>query len=274
MSYSSEVFYRDKPLAYWRLGESSGTVASDSSGNRYHGTYTGSPTLGATGLLSVDSATSVTFDGVDDYMNVNNTATRLSVSGSDAFSVACWVKTTRVSTGEEYFVSKPKSAYVGFGLFMHNAAPGLPAFRIGKSGSHSPLTNVAQLFGTSLINDGNPHYIVGVKDPTTMYIYVDGVLEGSQADPEAISDDNLFNVRVGTLGPEFGGSEGFMASSIQEVSIYNYPMTAEQVLRQYRYVYPTGSFGPVIYCPVHDEFEVVDKYTPKCGCARRDNGVE
>jgi hypothetical protein len=36
----------DSPLAYWRLGESGGSVAADSGGNGHSGTYVGNPTVG------------------------------------------------------------------------------------------------------------------------------------------------------------------------------------------------------------------------------------
>lgn len=59
-SYSDEVL-ADSPIAYWRLGDASGTTAADSSGNGHSGTYMGSPTLGVTGLLSGDTNTAVQF---------------------------------------------------------------------------------------------------------------------------------------------------------------------------------------------------------------------
>jgi hypothetical protein len=49
------------PIAYWRLGEASGTSAADASGNGHTGTYVGSPTLGVAGLLTGDADTAVTF---------------------------------------------------------------------------------------------------------------------------------------------------------------------------------------------------------------------
>ena len=48
------------PVGYWRLGEASGTVAVDQMGVN-NGTYVNAPTLGATGLLTGDSDTAVTF---------------------------------------------------------------------------------------------------------------------------------------------------------------------------------------------------------------------
>ncbi|MCJ7692985.1 MAG: hypothetical protein MUO22_06170, partial [Sedimentisphaerales bacterium] len=53
------------PLGYWRLGESSGTTATDRAGS-YNGTYSGGVTLGTTGALSGDSDTAASFDGSND----------------------------------------------------------------------------------------------------------------------------------------------------------------------------------------------------------------
>ena len=51
-SYSSSVL-ADSPLAYWRLGESSGSTAADASGNGRTGSYLNTPTLGAGGALTL-----------------------------------------------------------------------------------------------------------------------------------------------------------------------------------------------------------------------------
>lgn len=44
------------PLGYWRLGETSGTTAADSSGNGRAGTYTGTYTLNRPSLIPSDTA--------------------------------------------------------------------------------------------------------------------------------------------------------------------------------------------------------------------------
>ena len=49
----------DSPLAYWRLGETSGTVAHDETGNGHDGTYVGGVTLGQPGALTGDANTAV-----------------------------------------------------------------------------------------------------------------------------------------------------------------------------------------------------------------------
>ena len=57
--------------AYWRLGESSGTVAADRTGSA-PGSYLGGAGLGARGALRADPDTAVRFDGVDDEMQTGN----------------------------------------------------------------------------------------------------------------------------------------------------------------------------------------------------------
>ena len=55
------------PLVYYRLDESTGTVAQDSAGN-LDGTYSGSPSLGTSGFSGGISNDAVTFDGSNDEM--------------------------------------------------------------------------------------------------------------------------------------------------------------------------------------------------------------
>jgi hypothetical protein len=62
LSYEDTVL-SDSPLAYWRVDESSGTVAHDITGNGNDATYTGGVTLGSSGALLNDSDTAVTLDG-------------------------------------------------------------------------------------------------------------------------------------------------------------------------------------------------------------------
>ena len=50
-SYASTIL-ADRPVGYWRLGESSGLVARDSSGNGFDGAYQGGVTLDTPGALA------------------------------------------------------------------------------------------------------------------------------------------------------------------------------------------------------------------------------
>src|SRR5215831_14920886 len=62
-AYSSAVL-ADHPVAYYRLGETSGTTAVDSSGNGSNGTYVGGVALGQPGaLLPGDTDPAAGFNG-------------------------------------------------------------------------------------------------------------------------------------------------------------------------------------------------------------------
>src|ERR1019366_2736269 len=86
-TYSTVVNGTSGLLDYWRLGEASGTTATDSKGTD-PGTYLNSPTLGAPGANISDSNTAVTFNGTTQY----TTATR--TIGGD-FSIEFWVNSTQ-----------------------------------------------------------------------------------------------------------------------------------------------------------------------------------
>src|SRR4051812_1334419 len=57
LSYYSSAVLALSPIAYYRLGESSGTTAADSSGNGLNGTYNGGVTLGQPGGIFGDPDT-------------------------------------------------------------------------------------------------------------------------------------------------------------------------------------------------------------------------
>ena len=67
-SYSDKVLGTQSGhlLAYWKLNETSGTVAADSSGNGRDASYSGA-TLNATTFL--DGAPAPSFDEINDYLN-------------------------------------------------------------------------------------------------------------------------------------------------------------------------------------------------------------
>lgn len=78
----------DSPSAYWRLGESSGTIATDQTANANSGTYLNGPTLGAPGAVG-DGDTGATLDGANDYVRALSSA---SLNPTSAITLEAWVK--------------------------------------------------------------------------------------------------------------------------------------------------------------------------------------
>jgi hypothetical protein len=73
----------DTPVSWWRLGEASGTAASDSGSAGAPGTYTGSIALGQIPLENADATTSAGFDGSTSYVTVpDNNAHSIGTTGA------------------------------------------------------------------------------------------------------------------------------------------------------------------------------------------------
>ena len=86
-SYAAEVL-ADKPVSYWRLGESSGTTVTDQLGTNT-GTYVGSVTKGVTGALIGDADTAISLSGsTSDYVRFN----AFKSHPTTALSVEFWMK--------------------------------------------------------------------------------------------------------------------------------------------------------------------------------------
>lgn len=83
-----ESIVTEPAAAYWRLGESGGTVAAEET-SALNGTYVGSPTLGVAGPFADGNDTAVDFPGSADHVLVFDAAAfRL----TDSFAVELWVR--------------------------------------------------------------------------------------------------------------------------------------------------------------------------------------
>ncbi len=217
----------DRPFAYWRLGETSGTTAGDSKKRMllnppYPGTYVGGVALGRPGALAGDGNTSAYFDGVDDHVEIGNEAAFDILS--DRLTIEAWVRSAGWSRSWEAIVTKGDSSWrlsrygdsrqVSFDT-SHSAGNGLA--------SHS-------LPGTSAIDDNRWHHLVAVYDGIAKYLYVDGALEAFAPYRNVIAK-NDHRVRIGENAQSTGR---FFKGGIDEVALYAVPLTPVQVLRHFR----------------------------------------
>jgi hypothetical protein len=133
LSYSATVL-ADAPYAYYRLSETSGTVAADSSGNNRNGVYTGALTLASAPLLTSANSKYVSFPGSNSaYVDV--TAAKNFCAGTQ-WTVEAWVNVASYAT---------KGGYTG--------SAGGPSIitDVGDTGSTTPATG----FELSLLTFGN-----------------------------------------------------------------------------------------------------------------------
>lgn len=154
-------------LAYYPLGETSGTIAYDVSGLT-DGEYRG-PTLGA--LTGPFGDPIPDFDGVDDFMDTNITFASAGTSSVSDHALACgaWIRKTAWATSYENVFSNWDGSNGGIRLQRDGSNN---YFRISMaSRTVTGVTNVA---------DGNWHFVFGQMDSGNLgELYVDGAVDGS-----------------------------------------------------------------------------------------------
>ena len=207
-SYPDAVL-ADSPVAYWRLGETSGTVAVDEVG-RHDGTYTG-VTLGATGAIS-DGDTAASFGGADD---------RMVPADSAAFDVAnltieAWVKTTGTRL---------------FSIVGRDAAERSFQFRKIQSGELHFIPFVGGVYysvtSTTVVHDGNWHHVAATYDGAAAKVYVDGSLEATDSSMSGNLDAGV----APTIGVR--SNDDYFIGDIDEVAYYGTALSATRIAAHY-----------------------------------------
>lgn len=212
--YRREVL-ADKPVAYYRLGETSGTVATDASGNGRDGTYVGGYTQGSAGAVD-DSDAAVSFNGSTGAVSVaDNAALRPA-----EISVECWYNRDvgLVGPNGEIIVKKSTDGNLndGYGVFLRS---GLIQFYVNNYGS---ATTFAAPAGRAW------HQVVGTFDAQlTKRLYLDGALVASGGLGVGIAH----SMNVLTIADGVG--LGFYAGIADEVAIYPTVLSAARIAAHY-----------------------------------------
>lgn len=219
-AYSVQV-EKDAPIAYWRLGDSSGPTAYDTAPNRYNGTYYGTETFGQAGPVVGDANTSVLFDGSSGYMLAPAT---LSTSGWTAITIECWIYLSNVTYATyPRVVSNDYAQGTSRGVdFQVNTTGSGFVFSIGNGTTYSEA-----VYNLSMTAATWYHY-VGTWDGTTIRIYVNGVQQASALLSGAIAAANSLYI-----GRDSTFSGQFFPGRIGEVAIYNYALSATTILNHY-----------------------------------------
>ena len=223
MSAYSDLLLSTGPVAYWRLGETAGSVAVDASGNGHHGTYTNGPALGQPGLI-VDADTAVSFDGVDDHVAVTQHAD-LKLSG--AVTVQAWVRPSSFANDPRLLYQGDGGAVILYQLFI--TAGGAVAFTWSDGAG---LQGVVTSDGVIVV--GNTYHVVATRSAALLTrIYVNGVQVAEATLTTAPPGDPSFFILGGLPGQFFDGT-------IDEVAVHNVALTGPQVAD----LYELGANGP------------------------------
>ncbi len=157
------------PVGYWRLGETSGTIANNETANNLDGTYFNTPTLGQTGAISGDPDTSVRFRDVsNEFVRIYDPDSLF--SSIDDFTICAWVLQTAVPNYNIFSVSDltysglyPKAIWFGqVGGVLHIG------MRVTTGGGWTS-------FSEGFTATSSWKFVVGRRSGSTVHLYVDGI---------------------------------------------------------------------------------------------------
>jgi hypothetical protein len=169
---------------------------------------------------------SIVFDGVNDYVQVNNTTTA-------SFTIACWISSTATGSG-----SPGNPAYLGSGIIWSDVSGSGNDFVLAMTGkvpawfTGNPDSNIND---TSPINTGAWFYLTATKNGVSgiKSLHVNGALKTSgSCNANVLNANPKINIGANTLDARY------FNGNISSVQIYNRALSPTEVLQNYQALFP------------------------------------
>jgi hypothetical protein len=243
----------DSPIAYWRLGETTGNVAYDYVGNN-NGTYFNA-TLGQPGYSVIDSNLAATFGAVNSYVG-QISGSSINFEGTNvSFSIECWVNGPADQTDESAIICKGTGSdgTTANEQFAIDIAGGV--YRFMTRGNNNVIYSAVANIGPN----GTWQHVVAVYDQSSpsspaMRIYVNGELAGSGSGrPPANNGLRASTANVDIGSKRLGNSpdrDGFFTGTIDEVAIYNTALSESAIQAHYGAAYGSSLAPQIVLQPV------------------------
>jgi hypothetical protein len=186
------------PLSY----PGSGVIWADITGNNNNATLTNGPTFSSVGASSY-----LTFDGTNDYAQINNVV----LSGTQDFTISAWVQHINVNgtifgnygTGNLQVFYGP--SYIG--MFLNN---------------YSAYANAAVHYKT-----GINQLVVQRSGGSNLLVWVNAVLVDTGSSSDTIGTTSNFRIGANTSGGELQGGR------IYNLQVYNRALTPSEIFHNY-----------------------------------------
>ncbi len=212
-------------VARWKLDETGGSLAVDSSPNGHDGTLTGNPTWTTAGQIdgALDFETSDGDDGVD--------VGTFDVSGSE-LSIAAWVRPEDGSTDQRIIIKASSTALQSQYWGMAIGASLELDFRLKAGGTTQFFTE------NNVLSPGKWSHVAGTYDGVTMRMYVNGNLIRSVAHTVGgpLDEDPAVPVTIGTANVSGRAYDG----RLDDIRVMSRVMCDEEVRDLYKGGRPAG----------------------------------
>ncbi len=221
----------------WTTNTTADKSTSGNTGTMTNMSTTSSPAIGRIGQ-------GLNFDGVNDYVNVGN---RSSVNfGAGAFSISLWFKPT-VGNQLGVLIAKGTASESGYFLILENRynsnqnTVGFSVNSINDNGHYAERVPVSASYTV-----GQWNHVVGVWDKSNnlIRIYMNGVEASTSVTQNNGTESQIGNTNIAKnllIGAYNLGNATFFKGSIDEVSVYNRALSAQEILQQYQTNQPLGS---------------------------------
>ena len=219
--------------------------AVDSSGKGISGTATGSPTYGS-GVFGQ----AISLNG-SNYINSGKPA--LLNFGLGDWSVCAWVKTSQTDKGTVFANGGDETGGIRYTMCIGEVTAGAVTVT-----TDDDVTKV-QATSTATVNNNQWHHVIALRNGLTLRVYVDGVLDGSNALPAGydLSGTSQHNAYVGAITDHTDATgntlEKFYSGLIDDLRIYNYALSDPEA----GYLATKGAGG--LYFPLQSVANLYDQ---------------
>jgi hypothetical protein len=230
------LYNRGAPIAHWKFDEGKGNIAYDSSGNGNNGTLLDASSTNADGntppqWVSGKFGSALRLDGVDDYVDGLPTS-QVRTKGT----LAIWINPSFPSndTTNRWIVDRGVDADTGFWFGTGEWNGGNDVFFAVMG--NSPMVQVRYPKSEIVPWENTWHHLVIVwedRGSGSSYIalFVDGKKVRERND--ATLPDVLPNAWIGAPLTKDPADQRWWRGLIDDVRIYNYARTPEQILQDY-----------------------------------------
>jgi len=197
-------------VGWWKLDDGSGTTAADAGNSGLDGSL-----VGDTSWVDGIAAGALAFDGDGDYVDVGKDP---AFDITRQITISAWIKVNAFDTDWQAIVNKGDSAW----RLQRSQGNTL---EFACSGLLVPGTRWGNIFGSTDVNDGRWHHVVGTYDGSKICLYVDGQLDASSTASGTIrvNDQPVY------IGENSEQSNRFWNGLIDDVRIYSYALSPDQI---------------------------------------------
>lgn len=209
-------------VAWWKLDETSGTNAADSTGNGHDGTYTNTPTLGVTGAFGTSKA--VTFANASSQYVLFDDSSAYPV-GNTGLTVSFWINVTSTISSQICVGKWGTAGNREWNVYLDSISR--PRFAASSDGTASSAA-----VWSSGLTLGQWYFVVCRHDPVadTISISVDAATPVITSGFTGGLYDSSSPVGIG-----YAPASPYLNGTIDDVRIYNRALSAGDVSQLYAY---------------------------------------